>query len=89
MSDQETGLYQKYKVTRTDGRDAQGEKNANCEYFVLDLTHDPFALAAIEAYADACEREYEPLAVDLRRKATQLRNGLPQSWLDRFKPASS
>jgi hypothetical protein len=43
-------LYAKYRVERTDGRSAEGEKHHGCKYFVLDVDHDPHALAALEAY---------------------------------------
>jgi hypothetical protein len=66
--DASRGLYDKYAVTRTDGSSAVGERHHGCEYFVLDLDHDPFAAAALRAYADACESEYPLLARDLRLK---------------------
>ena len=69
----ERGLYNKYTVKRTDGTDEPGGKHHGCEYFVLDLTHDPFALFAIDAYAKACEQEYPYLAIDLRKKAALIR----------------
>jgi hypothetical protein len=64
--DKDRGLYKKFEITRTDGSSAPGGKHHGCRYFVLDLTHDPFARAAIGAYADACEGEYPALADDLR-----------------------
>ena len=67
-------LYEKFTVFRTDGRDAPGEKHAECDYFVLDLTHDPFALPAIRAYADACREKFPTLAADLVAKLEE-RNG--------------
>lgn len=62
------GLYKKFRVERTDGRSVSGEKHDGCEYFVLDLTHDPHALPAIEAYAKSCMHEYPKLAEDLFTK---------------------
>jgi hypothetical protein len=59
------GLYKKYHVQRLG--DVQG-KHTDCEYFVLDLSHDPFSVPALRAYADACERLYPKLAADLRKK---------------------
>jgi hypothetical protein len=59
------GLYGKFDVKRTDGKDEPGQKHHGCQYFVLDLTHDPFALPAIRAYADACRDEFPVLAIDL------------------------
>lgn len=66
MGDATRGLYEKFKVKRTDGRSAKGEKHEGCSYFVLDLTHDPFAWPAIHAYAMACEVKFPQLAADLR-----------------------
>jgi hypothetical protein len=64
----ETGLIDKFRVQRTDGTDAPGQKHDGCDYFVLDLTHDPHALPAIKAYADSCRADYPVLAVELDRK---------------------
>ena len=66
MGDQQRGLYEKYKVTRTDGSSGPGGKHAECDYFVLDLAHDSFARVALLAYATACESEYPLLAESLR-----------------------
>lgn len=67
MGDPERGLYDKFRIERTDGKSAPGQKHYGCRYFVLDLNHDRFALAALLAYALACEREYPLLAADLYR----------------------
>ena len=61
-----TGLYHKFNVQRTDGTSVPGGKHFNCRYFVLDLTHDPYAGPALAAYADSCEAHYPLLARDLR-----------------------
>lgn len=74
MGDKTRGVYNKFKVERTDGKSAVGEKHFGCDYWVLDLTHDDFALPALEAYAAACERTYPLLYADLMRKITQLRH---------------
>jgi hypothetical protein len=68
MGKREVGLYNKFFVERTDGTGAPGGKHHGCEYFVLDLTHDKFAKAALAAYANACRSEYPLLAADLRKK---------------------
>lgn len=68
MSDKSRGLYNKFRVERTDGSSAPGGKHHGCDYFVLDLTHDPYAVAALLAYADACDAAYPQLASDLRSK---------------------
>lgn len=62
------GLYGKFQMQRVDSRDASGEKHDGCEFFVLDLTHDPYAIPVVEAYADACEEAYPVLAADLRER---------------------
>lgn len=41
------GLYAKFIVRRTDGSDAPGGKHHGCDYFVLDVTHDKHAKAAL------------------------------------------
>lgn len=73
VGDQKRGLYEKYTIRRTDGTDAPGEKHEECEYFVLDLTHDEFAIPAIEAYARVSEKEYPLLAADLKRIAAAMK----------------
>lgn len=73
-----TGMYHKFNVARTDGSDQPGGKHYGCEYFVLDLTHDPFAKPAAAAYAAACETEYPMLAADMRE-----RYGLPAQPAER------
>ena len=68
MGDQTRGLYNKFKVERTDGTSAPGGKHEDCEYFVLDMDHDEHARAAIEGYVRSLEasEEYPKLAADLR-----------------------
>ena len=60
------GIYRKYSVKRLRDPD---KKHARCEYFVLDWDHDPFAVPAALAYADACEELYPTLARELRDRA--------------------
>lgn len=77
MNKQDKGIYEKFTVRRTDGKDAPGEKHEGCDYFVLDLTHDPHAYTAIKAYAMSCKEAYPALAVDLLKKAQGMkRNGI-------------
>lgn len=67
MPDKERGLYNKFSVQRTDGRDATGQKHDGCRYFVLDITHDDFAVDALATYMhEARKAGYELLADDLR-----------------------
>lgn len=68
------GLFHKFDVRRTDGKDGPGGKHEHCRYFVLDLFCDPHALPALEAYAESCAEERPRLAHDLRRLVTRLRN---------------
>jgi hypothetical protein len=68
MGDNSRGLYQKFHVVRTDGSSEPGGKHHECEYFVLDLTHDKHAEAALRAYAKSCSAEYPLLSADLLRK---------------------
>lgn len=69
MSDQR-GIYNKFSVRRTDGKDAPGLKHDGCAYFVLDVNHDPFALQALRAYAKACKTERPTLARDIEHMLT-------------------
>ena len=68
MSDKTRGLYDKFTVFRNDGTSEPGGKHCGCEYFVLDLTHDKHAKAALKAYAKSCAEELPLLAQDLQRK---------------------
>ena len=60
------GLYSKYHVNRVDGRDIRpGDKHYRCEYFALDLSHDPAARKAAIKYAGFILAEKPDLARDL------------------------
>jgi hypothetical protein len=61
------GLYRKFDVRRTDGSSEPGGKHAGCNYFVLDVTHDPHAISALRAYAESCRSQFPLLAADLDR----------------------
>jgi len=62
-SDEARGLYDKYDVKR---KNDQSGKHATCRYFVLDPQHDPLAVVALRAYADAAATAgYAALAQDL------------------------
>jgi hypothetical protein len=65
-SDRFQGCYRKYRVQRLGDRKG---KHRNCQYFVLDLDHDKFAVPALEAYARACLAEFPALAADLQEWA--------------------
>jgi hypothetical protein len=64
------GWYRKFNVSRTDGNI---EKHPNCEYFVLDLTHDAEARFAAMEYASQCEIRDPQLASDIRQKVQSIR----------------
>ena len=75
-ADRNRGLYSKFTVTRTNP-DAEA-RHQGCDYFVLDLTDDPHAAAAIAAYAYSCRdrrlrvqlpRRLPLLAADLDKRA--------------------
>lgn len=68
MNAPDIGLFKKFIVSRADGANAPGGKHADCDYFVLDLTHDKHAIPAAAAYADSCAMAYPALAKDLRAK---------------------
>jgi hypothetical protein len=77
MGQRERGLYDKFVVRRTDGGSHLGQKHFDCAYFVLDLTHDKHAIAALEAYAVSCHIDgYVDLANDLHHKAQSMREQL-------------
>jgi hypothetical protein len=59
------GVYRKYYVKRLRDR---AKKHVNCEYFVLDLRHDPHSKAALIAYAKSCKKDFPELASDLLEK---------------------
>lgn len=65
---EQQGLFRKFIVTRTDGSSEPGGKHEHCEYFVLDVDHDPHAPAALAAYADKCQATHPELAADMRRR---------------------
>lgn len=65
------GLYNKYNVRRTDGRDAPGGDKHGATYFVLDYVNDRHALTALSAYAESVAGENPSLAGDLRQLTGQ------------------
>ena len=70
MSDRNCGIYNKYEVRRLDP--VSEEKHQSCEYFVLDIYCDPFAVAALRAYGEACRTDgYDALADDLEDKVNE------------------
>ena len=65
--DSSRGLYKKFKVERTDGKDGPGQRHEHCRYFVLDLDHDEFAYQALATYRDQCATKFPALASDIGR----------------------
>lgn len=69
LPDKERGLYGKYQIRRVDGSTDKGKKHEKCDYFVLDVTHDPHAAPALFSYAASAKADgYEQLAADLYAK---------------------
>jgi hypothetical protein len=65
--EKKTGIYKKFNVSRVDH--SSQEKHKDCQYFVLDWNHDPYSIPAARAYAEACQKEYLELAINLREFA--------------------
>lgn len=61
----EQGLYEKFRIERTDGSHTHGGKHYGCQYFVLDLTHDQHARPSLIAYAKSCAATHPELSADL------------------------
>ena len=69
MGQRNTGIYEKFKIERTDGESFIGGKHDGCDYFVLDITHDVHAIPALKAYAKSARQDgYEQLADDIEAK---------------------
>ena len=73
MEDKRNKLQQKYYVERIDERDRAGGDRADSKYFVLDYIHDPYSLPALEAYAQACFKDYPNLSEEIRALVQQLK----------------
>lgn len=81
------GLYRKFSVARTDGQHNPGQKHYGCSYFVLDLDHDPYAYAAIIAYARRCDEKHPALANDLYAKARAMATWMAERALEEMPAA--
>lgn len=55
----------RYRVEKRD--DPDGKHDA-CEFFVLDLTHDPHAVFALRAYAAAIQQTNPEFAAEIKRR---------------------
>ena len=74
--DRGRGLYKKFlPPERVDGESAPGGNHDGCDYFILDLTHDDFAIPAMHAYALACAKTYPRLSEDLMQKVKEAHLG--------------
>ncbi|GAB4059091.1 hypothetical protein [Uliginosibacterium sediminicola] len=62
------GIFHKFIVRRADGSDAPGGKHCGCQYFVLDLDHDPHAVAAMRAYGTACSNTHPQLSREISER---------------------
>lgn len=62
-------LLEQYEVHRRDQaeNDPYSIHYGGCAVMVLDLDHDPLAVIAAEAYADACQESHPAFAAALRR----------------------
>lgn len=65
---EQQGLFAKFTVLRNDMKDEPGKKHADCDYFVLDVSHDPYAKAALSAYAAACRETHPDLSADMVKR---------------------
>lgn len=63
------GLYAKYIVKHVD--DSEG-KHDDCSFFVLDLTHDPYARMAARSYAIVCKETNPTLSKELMLHVSNL-----------------
>jgi hypothetical protein len=79
---EQQGLFRKFDIRRTDGSDQPGGKHYGCRYFVLDMTHDQHAPAALRAYAASCESTHPQLAADLVSEF-----GAPTEGMDELRKA--
>lgn len=87
---EQQGLFRKFEGCRTDGGDQPGGKHHGCRYYVLDLTHDQHAPAAMRAYAAACAVTHPLLAADIvaefgaapRAPGTPEAPAEPIAWMD-------
>lgn len=59
------GVFRKFEVYRVDGSSAKGRKHFGCEYFVLDLSHDPHAAAAMTVYGQSCAKTHPVLSAQI------------------------
>jgi hypothetical protein len=73
VEDKRNRLQQKYYVERIDERDRAGGDRVDSKYFVLDYVHDPYSLPALEAYAQACFKDYPNLSQEIRALVQQLK----------------
>ena len=78
------GLDRKYVVNRVD--DPAG-KHSECEYFVLDLTHDPIARLAAGTYAHTVREDNPELFRELSHRLFVLSGWCTEEEADAWKAA--
>jgi hypothetical protein len=68
------GIIEKFfPPVRLDGTSAAGEKHDGCDYWILDLSHDRFALPALANYRYWVKLNgYDALAADLDVKIKEM-----------------
>ncbi len=74
MEDRRNKLQQKYYVERIDERDRAGGDRVDSKYFVLDYVHDPYSIPALEAYAQACYKDFPNLSEEIRTLVQQIKS---------------
>ena len=75
MEDKRNKLQQKYYVERIDARDRAGGDRVDSKYFVLDYVNDPYSLPALEAYAQACSKDFPNLSQEISVLVQQIKTG--------------
>jgi len=63
------GLYPKYQVQKIHDPE---NRHIDCEFFVLDLRHDPAARFAARGYATFISKENPELAKDIRNMVKEI-----------------
>lgn len=71
------GYYEKYNVSRKDGRDQPGGDREGAQYFVLDLSHDRFARLAMNVYLAVSRSELPALTQSMRPLLDRLAENEP------------
>lgn len=89
MSDKERGMYQKYIVTELDENGDVKPNQYDGMYVVLKMGKDPYAIAALKAYARACAAEYPKLAEDFNKLVAESLSVQTNARIEQFKSEST